>query len=86
MSSLWYGDVPEENQNQGNEWESQAISTWQSEHLPDGNASTDVQDVKDMEMPPEGNGIEDHVGLTIEEDEEGDQYAESSPSGSSEDI
>ena len=37
-------------------------------------------------MPPEENGIEDHVGLTIEEDEEGDQYAESSPSGSSEDI
>ena len=86
VSSLWYGDVPEENQNQGNEWESQAISTWQSEHLPDGNASTVVQEVKDMEMPPEENGIEDHVGLTIEEDEEGDQYAESSPSGSSEDI
>jgi hypothetical protein len=54
--------------------------------LSDGNASTVVQEVKDMEMPPEENGIEDHVGLTIEEDEEGDQYAESSPSGSSEDI
>jgi hypothetical protein len=74
---LWYGNVPEGDQNQGNEWESQATSTWQSEHLPDGSAGIDIQEEKGMEMFPEENFSEDHVGLTIEEDEEDNQYAES---------
>jgi hypothetical protein len=86
VSSLWYGNVSEGDRSQGSEWESQATSTWQSEHLPDGSAGADIQGAKDMEMPSEENRTEDHVGLTIEEDEEGDQYAESSPSGSSEEI
>jgi hypothetical protein len=84
--TLWYGDAPEWDQNQGSEWEAHATSTWQSEHLPDGSANDDIQEEKEKEMLPEENTSEDHVGLTIEEDEDVNQSEESSSSGSPEEI
>jgi hypothetical protein len=84
--TLWYGDAPEWDQNQGNEWEAHATSTWQSEHLPDGSADNDIQEEKEKEVLPEESTSEDHVGLTIEEDEDANQSEESSSSGSPEEI
>ncbi len=57
-----------------------------SEHLPDGSANNDIQDGKEKEMLPEDNTSEDHVGLTIEENDDVNRSEESSSSGSSEEI
>jgi len=80
----WYGDAPGWDRNQGSEWEAHATSTWQSEHLPDGSASIDIQEEKEKEVLPEESIPEDHVGLSIEEDEDVNQSEESSSSGSPE--
>ncbi len=82
--TLWYGDALDWDQNQGNEWEAHATSTWQSEHLPDGSANNDIQEEKEKERLIDIS--EDHVGLTIEEDEDVNQSEESSYSGSPEEI
>ena len=85
-ADLWYYDAPEWDQNHGNEWEVHATSTWQSEYLPDGSANNDIQEEKEKEMFPEESIPEDHVGLTIEEDEDDNQAEGSSSSGSPEEI
>ncbi len=83
---MWYGDDPEWDQSQGNEWEAHATSTWQSEYLPDGSANNDIQEEKEKEVLPEESIPEDHVGLSIEEDEDINQSEESSSSGLPEEI
>jgi len=57
-----------------------------SEYLPDGSANIDIQEEKEKEVLPEESIPEDHVGLTIEEDEDDNQAEESSSSDSPEEI
>ncbi len=49
-------------------------------------ANNDIQEEKEKEMLPEENTSEDHVGLTIEGDEDVNQSEVSSSSGSPEEI